>query len=515
VSSTTATVLRPKAASSPAQLLRLVFSFPVALACLLLPLTVLTLRFRFSDPDMWWHLKTGQVIWTTHTIPRVDLFSYTTNRHAWVPHEWLAQVIIYGAYQLGGYRGLMLFLCAASAALFVAGYCLCCLYSGNAKVSLLGALTIWFFATSGLAIRPQLIGYLLLIVELLIIHLGSTRTPRWFFCLPLLFAVWVNCHGSFFLGIIVGCLMYACSFITFEGAGFLAAPWTPKARQTCGLALILSAATLFANPVGLHQVLYPLETLLSPNLNLIQEFQPLDLTSARGVGLLAVLVGIFFLGVSRYATLYWHELLLLAAGTWLALSHKRMVFVFGILAAPVVSRLLSSSWDRYEREHDRPIANAILILAALLIAIAAFPSRALLLEQVRKNNPEGAVEYINTHHLAGHMLNEWVYGGYLIWAAPEHPVFIDGRGDVFAWTGVLGDFEKWATLESDPRELLEKYGIDFCLISRDSPMARVLTLIGWRPIYSDELSVIFTRPRSEATTRESPSRQHATKSGIP
>jgi hypothetical protein len=97
------------------------------------------------------------------------------------------------------------------------------------------------------------------------------------------------------------------------------------------------------------------------------------------------------------------------------------------------------------------------------------------------------------------MLNEWVYGGYLIWAAPEHPVFIDGRGDVFAWSGVLNDFGKWATLERDPRELLEKYGIDFCLISRDSPMGRVLPLIGWRPIYSDELSVIFIRPRSEAS----------------
>jgi hypothetical protein len=494
--SSAAAVVRPKAAFSPAQLLRLVFSFPVALACLLLPLTILTLRSRFSDPDMWWHLKTGQVIWMTHAIPKTDLFSYTTNHHAWIPHEWLAQVIIYSAYQFGGYRGLMLFLCAASAALFIAGYCLCCLYSGNAKVSLLGALTIWFFATSGLAIRPQLIGYLLLIAELFIIHLGSTRNPRWFFCLPLLFALWVNCHGSFFLGMIVACLMYACSFITFENAGFLVFPWTRKARQTCGFALVLSVAALFVNPVGLHQVLYPVETLLSPNLNLIQEFQPLDLTSARGVGMLAVLACIFFLGVSRYTSLYWHELVLLAAGTWLALSHQRMVFVFGILAAPVISRLLAPFWSRYEQERDLPIANAVLIVAALLIAVAAFPSRAFLLEQIRKNNPEGAVEYINTHHLAGHMLNEWVDGGYLIWAAPEHPVFVDGRGDVFKWAGVLDDFGKWATLESDPRELLEKYKIDFCLMSREAPMARALPLIGWKPIYSDKLSVIFMRPGS-------------------
>jgi hypothetical protein len=216
--------------------------------------------------------------------------------------------------------------------------------------------------------------------------------------------------------------------------------------------------------------------------------------------MLAVLVGIFFLGVSRYATLYWHELLLLAAGAWLALSHQRMVFVFGILAAPVISRLLSSSWDRYDRERDLPVANAVLMLAALLIAVAAFPNNALLLEQVRKDNPEGAVEYINTHHLTGRMLNEWVYGGYLIWAAPNHPVFIDGRGDVFAATGVLKDFGKWATLESDPRDLLEKYKIDFCVMSREAPMARVLPLIGWKLIYSDNLAVIFARPRSNAAT---------------
>ena len=37
---------------------------------------------RFDDPDMWWHLKTGEIIWTTHHIPTTDIFSYTTNHHA-------------------------------------------------------------------------------------------------------------------------------------------------------------------------------------------------------------------------------------------------------------------------------------------------------------------------------------------------------------------------------------------------------------------------------------------------
>ncbi len=151
------------------------------LSCLLSVLGVLTVRSRYDDPDTWWHMKTGQIIWTTHAIPTTDVFSCVTNHHAWVPHEWLSQVLIYGAYRLGGYSGLMLWLCLLTSAVLIAGYLLCSVYSGNAKAAFVGAITIWLFATSGLSIRPQMIGYLLLIVELLLIQLGRTRSPRWFF----------------------------------------------------------------------------------------------------------------------------------------------------------------------------------------------------------------------------------------------------------------------------------------------------------------------------------------------
>ena len=92
------------------------------LAGLLAMLAVLSVQPRSADPDMWWQPKTGEVIWTTHTIPTTDLFSYTTNHHAWIPHEWLSQVLIYGAYRLGGYSSLMLWLCFFTASLLIAGY---------------------------------------------------------------------------------------------------------------------------------------------------------------------------------------------------------------------------------------------------------------------------------------------------------------------------------------------------------------------------------------------------------
>src|SRR5450432_2980315 len=109
----------PAGATGKRSIAPLVFSFPGMLTVALIVLTVLTVRTRFNDPDLWWHLKTGEIIWNTHSIPRTDLFSFTTNNHAWTPHEWLSQVSIYGAWKLGGYTGLMVWLCVFPSLLLI------------------------------------------------------------------------------------------------------------------------------------------------------------------------------------------------------------------------------------------------------------------------------------------------------------------------------------------------------------------------------------------------------------
>jgi len=445
---------------------------------------------------LWWILKTGQVIWTTHTIPLNDLFSYTSNHQAVVPQEWLAEVAIYGAYKLGGFSGLMLWLCCFAGGVLVAGYVLCAVYSRNAKVAFVGAMAIWLFATIGFAIRPQMIGYLFLIVELLLIQLGRTRSPRWFFWLPILFAVWVNCHASFILGLIVAAVFLLSSLFSFQMGSLVSQRWDPDCRRMLALAMVLSMAALFLNPVGMKQILYPFDTMLHQHINLgnVEEWAPLRLSEARGVGLMLVLLCSFLLVAARQSELFLDELLLLALGTWLAVGHVRMLFVFGILAAPILSRQLSTSWEGYDVETDRIWPNAVLISMAMLVAFLAFPSRQNLEEQVEAHSPVKAVEFIKANHLSGPMLNDYGYGGYLIWALPEYPVMIDGRADVHEWSGFLGEFGNWATLESDPNVLLHKYGVNFCLLNPQSPMVRVLPLLHeWKVVYSDDNSVIFVR----------------------
>lgn len=478
------------------QVLRRLFSFPAMLAGVLMVLAVLTVRSRFDDPDLWWNLKTGEVIWTTHTIPVYDLFSYTTNHHAWIPHEWLAQVGIYAAYKWGGYSGLMFLLCLLTSILLLAGYALCSLYSGNAKVGFMGALVVWLFSTVGLAIRAQMFGYIFLVVLLLVIQLGRKRNSGWFFCLPVLFAVWVNCHASFILGLIVGTVYWATSLLTFRAGSLVSPRWDYYCRRNLGYSLLFSVGALFLNPGGIKQILYPLETLLNMPLLMgnVAEYAPLRMSEPRGVALMALLLASFLLVMTRRSRMYWDEAILLVLATWMAVSHMRMLFVFGILAAPILSRQFSNLWDGYDEQGDRPGLNAAMIAVALLVVYFAFPSGENLQAQVAATSPVRAVEFIKANHLSGPMLNDHAFGGYLIWAAPEHPVFLDGRTDVFEWTGVFGEFGNWATLRSDPDTLLKKYGIGFCLLNPESPMVRVLPLLpDWKVVYSDSNSVILAR----------------------
>ena len=56
---------------------------------LLFGLLAMTAR-NATDPDLWWHLRTGQWIVETGHIPHSDPFSFTRAGSAWVSHEWLS-----------------------------------------------------------------------------------------------------------------------------------------------------------------------------------------------------------------------------------------------------------------------------------------------------------------------------------------------------------------------------------------------------------------------------------------
>ena len=68
------------------------------------------------DGDTYWHVATGRWILENGVVPTQDPFSHTMRGTAWTAFEWLSQVILAAAHQLGGWTGLVALTALAFAA---------------------------------------------------------------------------------------------------------------------------------------------------------------------------------------------------------------------------------------------------------------------------------------------------------------------------------------------------------------------------------------------------------------
>jgi hypothetical protein len=479
----------------PGKTLRRAFSFEVMLALGLAVITVCTISNRFQDPDLWWHLKIGEIVWQTHSVPSTDTLSYTAYGHEWMAHEWLAELSIYTAYHFWGNTGLSLWLAALGSTLFILIYRLCNLAAHDPLLAFMGGVCAWFFASVGLAIRPLLLGHLFLAAELAILEFGTTGNRRRLWLLPPLFAVWVNCHGSYLFGLGVLGVYFASSFMRGKWGPITAEGEDTRGRARLGILLLVCVAATCCNPVGIRLLTYPFNLYFQQTTNLaaVQEWAAPNLREPRAIGLIAVTFAVFLLPFVRRTPIRLRDCVLVLTAFVLASRHLRMLILFGIVAAPVLCRLVPALLPE-DRRREHPAANAALMAVFLAVMVWIFPTPAAIQRQIRAANPTGAVDYIRRTGLAGPMLNDYGYGGYLIWALPERKVFIDGRADLFDWTGVFAEYGRWAMLEEDPKLLLDKYHIRFCIFPKNAPLMNALPYLpGWSKVYADNVAVVYAR----------------------
>ncbi|MFZ0953533.1 MAG: hypothetical protein WAN17_14775, partial [Candidatus Sulfotelmatobacter sp.] len=149
-----------------------------------------------TDPDVWWHLKTGQYIAQHRSVPHTDPFSYTRAGQPWVAHEWLSELFMYEIDHTTGWGGLILFFAAVLTAAFFLLYLRCGPATYVAGVATLVAawatVPVW-------GVRPQILSLLLTSLWLLILH-RSERNPKLLWWTLPLTLLWVNLHAGFAVG---------------------------------------------------------------------------------------------------------------------------------------------------------------------------------------------------------------------------------------------------------------------------------------------------------------------------
>ena len=94
---------------------------------------------------------------------------------------------------------------------------------------------------------------------------------------------------------------------------------------------------------------------------------------------------------------------------------------------------------------------------------------------------------------AGHVLNDYRFGGYLIFAGI--PTFIDGRGELYGGRFIARYNRDLALADlTDFLKLLDEYRIDATLLAPDTPAVKLLDrLPDWRRVYADGVAVVHKR----------------------
>ena len=484
-------------ASGFARALHKTFSFPVLLGAFLVAAALIVARFNLPDPDMWSHVATGQEILTTRAFPTTDAYSFTASANASLAFEWLGEVMLAEVARYGDLKGVLALLYVLTTALTVLLYYYAYQRCGNCKAAFVACAAVLPLASAFFTPRPQLLGYVFLLITLICLERFRQGRRKVVWVLPGLFVVWVNAHPTFVLGLFVVGLYWVSGLVDFEVGGLKAERWTEQDRRLLTLVFLLSLLGLMVTPYGTRLAASPLDVLLHSPLGIahITEYQPLGASGELLKFFLALLLPFLLAQVVVRPTYRLEEVVLLVGSIYGACVHSRLLFFFALVFAPLLARLLSRWVPNYEAAKDRPALNAALMILLAFTFARFLPSRKDLEEEVARKYPARAVDYLRQHPVPGPMLNPYGWGGYLMWRwGPQHRIFIDGRSQLYEEAGVFRDYLRMTALDRDTLLLMRKYGLNACLIERESPLATLLgSLPDWERVYQDDLSIIVVR----------------------
>jgi hypothetical protein len=435
-----------------------------------------------GDPDLFWHLAQGRQT-VTEGLARVDVFSWTVNGLPVLTDQWLGQVIWYEAYACFGWTGIIVLralLVAAVVTLIVATALGAQRRPIVALIAALPAIVLTRFAWTE---RPQLMGLCCFAVLIFLVRASWTR-PRLLLAAPALIVVWANLHASFALGLAVTAI--ACAELWIR---------RPNARRLAVGVVAISLAATLLTPSGVSIWTSAGGHFLSPP-RVVQEEGVPDVTQPYGfVFAFVVLAVLVTAQLSRQTDLREAALLVpvlfvsmtaarhtpffaLASAAYLAAHAPDAV---GAIAARLRIRARLPAFAERVPSMRIDLATAVIALAAVIGAgsiahaepnLSAYPTGAL------SSLPPGPG-----------LVNDYDWGGFLIWYAPATPVFIDGR--LFPYTGdALRDYETVVSLGPTWRDVLARRGVRAILVKPASPLAVRARDLRW-PIVAESASYVL------------------------
>lgn len=243
---------------------------------------------RQLNVDTYFDLYAGRYV-AEHGIPERNVVTVLAHGQPWIDQQWLAQLLYYRVWQVGGYAAVVLLsVTVVSVGAMVLGALM--LRRGASPLRMCGwtlaALAVSYaYATP----RAQSFGYLFVPVVLWLVLADDDRPrprPLTWLSIPLL-VLWANMHGSVLLG---------AGFVGIHAAVRAAGAVRHRDRRGLAAYLVLGAAaagSLICTPYGLEVLRYYSSLIGNPELSAnVMEWMPPSPTNPACWPFFAVVVAV-------------------------------------------------------------------------------------------------------------------------------------------------------------------------------------------------------------------------------
>ena len=483
--------------------------------------------FPLHHTDLWGHLSFGRWIAQQGLLPTADPFRPFDFVASYTNIPWLAQLAGYAAYKLGGASALLL-----TQASLVTALCAAMIAAARGR----GVSTSWAVAAASIALllalpvlgvlRPQLLGMLLL--ALVLCGLPRLKTHRhplvW---LPALFALWVNVHGSFSLGLLlVAGWALGLSIEARRADVSWARVMHYRTVRRPWIVLGLAWAACCLNPTGFNIYAQVLSFSAQPNLGEITEWQPTVLASLSGTLFYAsCLTTALLLRISprRIRT---EEVLVGLAFGLLALSAMRMTAWWALVWPWIVVPHAAAAWGSLNYGQPRSALGSSIstrysfsAMALVFATLVWSPATHGLLSGrtpvegtiVSRGTPLPLADALDELGVEGRLLAPFEWSDYLLWrrgSSIEPLVYCHVH---LAGAEVWQDYQRLLRGDEQLVSLVDRYALLWLVVDCQQPptlLARLIEEPRARLMYQDRRALVFEwlptfRQRDEILVDES------------
>jgi hypothetical protein len=401
-----------------------------------------------GDTDAGWHLALGRLI-AQSGLPTTNALTWSAKNSPWYDTSWLWDVVTFQLTERFGLAGLQAATLAVLAAALYA-VALACQRFHRHGAFLVVPLALLLLPR--LAVRPHIATWTGLAFVLALCVYGEGRSAAWrFACVPVI-AFFGNLHSG---------APFAAGLL-----GLFCAQELLRTRSPLELLpAALGVAALLANPGGTFNLRSLFWHLHVQQVVVIGEYLPPTFRGETAFFLLLPLV--IWLGVRARKE---HPALLAAALLFgvLAVRANRMVYEFFIVASPLFALALTP----LSKASRRVPALCLLLATAGAAASSGYAGRVAGLRIAAAFDPVTlpvrTAAFAREHGIGGRLFNAYDWGGYVEWALPETPAFVDGRVQCYP-DDFFPRFYRAGHSAKAFAEFLASWDVEWALPSRTSP----------------------------------------------